>query len=101
MVAIQDDTQKMISWSLLAKETSTDAPLSHILRLLEQGTECIDNSDPVLASYGTICKSVYIEDGVLLYQDRVMVLNPSVTECSSTSMQLIKEYPLWNNALVQ
>ena len=73
MAAICSDTHEFgtISWPLLAKETAVDTALSHLLKLTEQGG--LDRDDPALGSLRSICDSVYVHDGVLLYQDRVVV----------------------------
>ncbi|KAK3711280.1 hypothetical protein QZH41_004332 [Actinostola sp. cb2023] len=73
MAAIRSDTQELgtISWPLLSQETAADTTLSHLLKLTEQGG--LDKDDPTLGSLRPICDAVYAQDGVLLYQDRVVV----------------------------
>lgn len=75
MASIRHDAQELgiISWSLLAQETATDASLSHLLKLVEQGVTNFDRTDPALSNLWPICESVYSHEGVLLYQDRVVV----------------------------
>lgn len=64
----------MISWDRLALATAADASLGHLLRLIEQGTPRPDSStDDALRSCCPIHDSLYTEDGILLYQDRVVV----------------------------
>ena len=64
----------MISWDRLARATAADASLGHLLRLVEQGAPRLDSStDDALGSFRPIYDSLYAEDGVLLYQDRVVV----------------------------
>ena len=90
MASIRDDAQELgaISWSLLARETAADACLGHLLSLIEHEGR-VDVNDPALASLSPVCGSVYAQDGVLLYHDRVVVppsLRPSVNESFGTSM---------------
>ena len=75
MASIRHDAHELenILWSLLAQETTTDASLSHLLKLIEQGVTNFDRTDPALSNLWPICKSVYSYEGVLLYQDRVVV----------------------------
>ena len=75
MASIRHDTHELgnISWSFLAQETTTDASLSHLLKLVEQGVTNFDRTDPALSNLWPICESVYSHEGVLLYQDRVVV----------------------------
>ena len=85
MASIRLDAHELgnISWSLLAQETTTDASLSHLLKLVEQGVTNFDRTDPALSNLWPICESVYSHEGVLLYQDQVVV--PSSLCPSSTS----------------
>jgi hypothetical protein len=74
MASISNDVHKLgsISWSLLANETAADPSLSHLLNLIEQG-DSLNTNDPALAGLSTIRESAYAHEGVLLYQDRVVV----------------------------
>ena len=74
MASISNDVHKLgsISWSLLANETAADPSLSHLLNLIEQG-DSLNTNDPALADLSTIRESAYAHEGVLLYQDRVVV----------------------------
>ena len=74
MNTIRNDTQELgaISWSLLATETAADVSLGPLLRSVEQGKP-IASDNPTLTSLRPICKSLYAEEGVLLYQNRVVV----------------------------
>lgn len=74
MATICRDAEELgaVSWPLLAQETSADACLAHLLHLIEHD-ERIDSSDPALEGISRICESVYAQDGVLLYEDRVVV----------------------------
>ena len=74
MASICQDTQDIgtISWSLLGRETASDTTLSSLLKLIEQGTPSLARNNHSLAPLWPICESVY-QEGVLLYQDRVIV----------------------------
>ena len=75
MASIRKDTQELgtISWSVIAQETANDTSLSYLLKQIEQVTQCFDCNDPTIAHFWPICESAYIQDGVLLYKDRVIV----------------------------
>ena len=75
MASIRKDTQELgtISWSVIAQETANDISLSHLLKQIEQGTQRFDRNDPTIAHFWPICESAYIQDGVRLYKDRVIV----------------------------
>ena len=75
MASIRQDAQQLgtVSWSLIAQETAADPSLGHLLKLIEQGTQTFDRNDPALASLRPISASTYAQDGVLLYQDRVVI----------------------------
>ena len=74
MASILSDTQKLgtISWSLIAQETAADTSLSHLLKLTEQGDPGLGRRKPSLPPVWPICESLYAQEGVLLYQDRVV-----------------------------
>ena len=40
---------------------------------MKKGNASFDNNDPALAPLWPACESFYVHDGVLLYQDRVVV----------------------------
>ncbi|KAK2563731.1 Uncharacterized protein P5673_012717 [Acropora cervicornis] len=69
MASIRQDTQDVgtISWSLLGRETASDTALSSL------GNPSLARNDHSLAPLWPICESVYAQEGVLLYQDRVIV----------------------------
>ena len=75
MASIRQDTQQLgtISWSLLAHETASDTSLRQFLKLIEEGDPSLARNNPSLAPLWPICESVYAQEGVLLYQDRVIV----------------------------
>ena len=73
MSAIMEDAKGIgiVSWTLLAQETAADPSLGHLRKQLEQGY--VDYNDPALDSLKSVGESLYTQDGVLLYQDRVIV----------------------------
>ena len=75
LASIRQDTQDIgtISWSLLGRETASDTALSSLLKLIAQGTPSLARNDHSLAPPWPICESMYAQEGVLLYQDRVIV----------------------------
>ena len=75
MASIRQDNHDVgtISWSLLGRETASDTALSSLLKLIEQGNPSLARNDHSLAPLWPICESVYAQEGVLLYQDRVIV----------------------------
>ena len=81
MAMIRRSTEEvgMISWSHIAQATAADASMSIILQQLEQGTTNLDSPNPDLGGLRTILDSLYAEEGVLLYQDRV-VIPPSLRQ---------------------
>jgi len=92
MASIRHNAHELgnISWSLLAQETTTDTFLSHLLKLVEQGVTNFDRTDPALSNLWPICESVYSHEGVLLYQDRVVVpssLRPQILKHLHTAHQ--------------
>lgn len=68
MASIRLDAHELanIPWSLLAQETTTDASLSHLLKLGEQGVTNFDRTDPALSNLWPICQSVYSHEGVIV-----------------------------------
>ena len=75
MASIRTEAQELslISWPLLTQETAADASLGHLLKLVEQGTWNFNSNDPALTSLWPNCESTYAQEGVLLYQDHVVV----------------------------
>ena len=75
MAAIHTATGELgtMSWSLIAKETSSDEPLSCLLNLIKQGDQSLAGSHPSLEPFWPVCESVYEHEGVLLHQDRVII----------------------------
>ena len=70
--AISRETEEVtsISWSRLAEETRKDHILSTLMTAIQEGF-CGDY--PSLSEYVRYRDSLYIADGVVLYQDRVVV----------------------------
>ena len=75
LASIRNDAQEVstIPWSLLARETAADTSLNYIIQSIETGKSTFDNTDPALGPLWPACESFYAHDGVLLYQDRVVV----------------------------
>ena len=75
MASIRNEAQELgtISWPLLAQEKATDASLGHLHKLVEQGTRNVNSNDSALTSLWPICESTYAQEGVLLYQNSVVV----------------------------
>lgn len=75
MASIRNDAQELgtIPWSLIAHGTAADESLGHLQKLLAQGNQSFDSKDTALASLWPVCESIYAQEGVLLYQDRVVV----------------------------
>ncbi|XP_048576073.1 uncharacterized protein LOC116603222 [Nematostella vectensis] len=98
MTAIRDTAQELgaISWTLLAQETAADARMGNLLHSLEQGTQ-LNKDDPTLANLGPIYESIYQEEGVLMYQDRVVIPHPYVSGYSRACTPLTKEPHRWNS----
>ena len=71
---IRNDAHELgaIPWSLLATETAADASLGPLLTSVEQ-RKPITSDDPTLTGLRPICESLYAAEGVLLYQDHVVV----------------------------
>jgi hypothetical protein len=92
MASIRNDTQEFcaITWSRLAHETAADHCLNHLLRLVERGAKLDDLDVPSLSSYKSIYESVYVQDGVLMFQDRVIVpesLRPQILKLLHSAHQ--------------
>lgn len=74
IATIRSDAEEVmvIPWSLIAQATAEDKSLNHILNTLEiRGS--VEISDSALAGLSQICDSLYAQDGVLMYHDRVIV----------------------------
>ena len=90
MAPICNETRELgtIPWSLLAQETVAGASLSHLLKMIKQGTETFNSNDPALANLWPMYNSICAQEGILLYQDRVVVpstfRHPSAPSCSTS-----------------
>lgn len=75
MASIRQDTQDLgtITWSLLTHATANDTLLSPLVKLVDQGAPSLARDNPSLTTLWPICESVYAQESVLLYQDRVIV----------------------------
>lgn len=104
MASIRADAQELgaLPWSLIAWETAADACLGRLLNQLERGEE-VDVNDPTLAVLGPACESVYVQDGVLLHQDRVIVppsLRGRVLRCLHAAHQGVSTMEQYARAIV-
>ena len=75
MMSIRHDAKELgtLPWSLITQETTKDTSLGHLLQLIEKGVHEFDRSDDALASFWPIRDSLYTQEGVLLFQDRVVI----------------------------
>ena len=73
--AIQRDAREVvaISWDELAKESSRDRTMSAVLRLIETGFPEESALAGDAAPFWAVRDALYTQDGVVLYQDRVVV----------------------------
>lgn len=82
-ICSEDKQFGIISWTHIAQETAADTALSRLFKIIEKGNTELDQTDPGLAAFWPICESIYVEHGVLMYQDRVVVppsLRPQVMQ---------------------
>ena len=70
--AISKETEEVtsISWSLLAEETKKDPVLSVLMTAIQEG---FYGEYPSLSAYVRYQDSLYVNDGVVLYRDRVVI----------------------------
>jgi hypothetical protein len=75
IASVKNDSRNILTmpWNLIAKETSSDASLRHLSQLIEQGFTENDRNDDTVASIWPLRDSLYIQDGVILHQDRILV----------------------------
>ena len=75
MEAIRHDASDTgcLPWSLIAQEITNDTSFSGLLGMIERGHWTNDADDATVAQFRHIFDSLYVEDGVILYQDRVVV----------------------------
>ena len=75
MASIRSDVEELgtLTWSRIAQETARDTSLSSIVKLIDEGSHSIDRNDSAFTPLWTIRDSVYTQEGVLLYDDRVLI----------------------------
>jgi hypothetical protein len=75
LASIQSDTTKVtaVSWSNLEGHTLDNPSLNKLLQFVESGVPIDYKVHPDLRPYSSVCDSLYSHDGVILYQDRVVV----------------------------
>ena len=99
MAAIERDAHGIttLPWTCLAQETVADSSMAHLVLLIKRGITEDDKNDPSIAPFWPIHDSLYTQDGVILYKDRVVVpLLYSILSCN-VSMLPIKERHQWSN----
>ena len=72
IAAIQSDFERSItiSWSCVSEETRRDPALCKLKRALNEG---FSSRDPDIAPYARYIDSLYVDDDVILYNDRIVV----------------------------
>jgi hypothetical protein len=75
MAAIRTDTNDIttLSWSKIAKETALDPALSCLVNAITNGNLHLARLEPCLETLWPVCDSIYLQEGVLMYQDRVII----------------------------
>ena len=75
MTATQRESHELtaLSWSDIAKATAQDVIMSPLLQRVEQGIHERGPRNAAIAPFWTIRDSLYAEEGVILYNDRVVV----------------------------
>ena len=75
MAAVHRDVEGLdaIAWVEISREMAADPTLSRLMQLIEHGFHESDKSDNDLAQFWPLREALYIQDGVILYQDRVVV----------------------------
>ena len=63
----------IILWAHLVQETLEDTAFTHLLGMVDRGELDSHPEDPKLSAFWPIRHSIYIDHGVLMYQDRVVV----------------------------
>jgi hypothetical protein len=81
MSAIKQDVEKLqvIPYSLIASETAADPSMSKLCKLIETGFVNYAHDDTTISKFWPIRDALYIQDGVILYEDRV-VIPPSLRQ---------------------
>ena len=75
LMAVHRDVEGLdaIPWVEISWETVADPTISRLMQLIEHGFHESDKSDNDLAQFWPLREALYIQDGVILYQDRVVV----------------------------
>jgi len=81
MAVIQHDVEQIdvLTYDTIAHETSADPSMSELLHLIESGFQDCALEKGELAQFWPIHDALYIQDGVILYEDRV-VIPPSLRQ---------------------
>lgn len=91
LASIQRDLRKFssLTWERLASETAADVNMRRLTTSIESGA-ILDQCVPELLEYQDIRHDLYTHDGVILYNDRVVVppsLRREVLECLHSAHQ--------------
>ena len=74
-----------ISWTQLAQETAKDPALGQLSRVLPDGfNDHHQARNPELAVYWPLRHSLFVEDGVIIYNDRAVIPSNLRDSCLST-----------------
>ena len=87
-----------VSWDDMVSHTQQDPDLCAILVYIQDGFPTNCPASEVLHSFWQYRKALYELDGVIMYDDRVVV--PRTLRFSGCFMQLIREFQRWNSELV-
>lgn len=99
MGAVQRESRELttLSWSDIAQATDRDPSMSRLLQLVARGIQDSDKSNAAISSFCTIRDSLYTHDGVILYNDRV-IIPPSLHESILRHLHAAHRVPQrWNN----
>ena len=75
MASINHETKAafMISWCDIAQETASETSLRRILQMIPERFTELDKDDATISSLWNVRDSLYIHDGVIMYQDRALI----------------------------
>ena len=81
MSAIQQDVEglNVLTYDKIAQETARDTSMSRLLQILQNGHYTWAQDDVGLAQFWPLRNALYVQDGVILYEDRV-VIPPSLRQ---------------------
>ena len=102
---IRNDTEKLtsITWAHLSSETQADPHLSVVYQAVLAGFPDSFRDDPAASSYWQYRHSLHITDGVIIYNDRVVVpssLRPNVLDALHAAHQGVSSMGLRARTIV-